>query len=548
MRRILPVLLTVAAAVVAWPADAGATPVIVLGRGGRVSVRDDPYVSATALTPAPEATSPGAGRLAGAAGAFAPAARAAAAGAFAPAARAATVSPGRRRAAGPGRDRPRARQITFFGALLGLYRSGRLAPGAYATAAASFRAALLEERRLTGARRSELEAVTETMHQIAASHQLTPSRLPAIEATLDANRLWWADGPMPAADQRVEFAGSQLVWQYYPGQGIQLQVLASFGKADALYAAGPAHYRQLVALLGQLIPLASDRAGSLAWEYWFHFDGGSPPWTSAMSQATALEALSRAYLATGDSWYLSVADQALPLFTRPPPAGVAVKTPLGVRFLQYTFAPGEAILNAFLQALIGLHAFAQASGNPLAAALFSAGNAEAQAEVPAYNTGAWSLYAPGVEDTLGYHELVTGLLSELCSLTSAPVYCTTASDFQADLHTPPVLEQLTVSARARSPFALRFRLSKYSHVGIVVTLGSRTVLETSGWFAYGVNAFLIPPLRAPGLYGVRIAATDLAGNFARIAGALSVRPAPRPARSRPARSRPGRRARSARRA
>ena len=73
------------------------------------------------------------------------------------------------------------------------------------------------------------------MHNIAAAGQLTASRLPALFATLAANRQWWANGPLLASGQRVEFAGSQLVWEYYPGQGIQLQVLGSFGKADGLY-------------------------------------------------------------------------------------------------------------------------------------------------------------------------------------------------------------------------------------------------------------------------------------------------------------------------
>ena len=73
-----------------------------------------------------------------------------------------------------------------------------------------------------------------------------------------------------------------------------------------------------------------------------------------MSQATGLEALTRAYQATGNLYYLNVASQALPVFTVPPPAGVNVKTALGTRFLQYTFAPGASIINAFLQTLIGL--------------------------------------------------------------------------------------------------------------------------------------------------------------------------------------------------
>ena len=59
----------------------------------------------------------------------------------------------------------------------------------------------------------------------------TPSRLPVLFQTLDRNRQWWTTGPLLSSGQRVEFTGSELVWEYYPGQGIQLQVLGTFGKA-----------------------------------------------------------------------------------------------------------------------------------------------------------------------------------------------------------------------------------------------------------------------------------------------------------------------------
>ena len=125
-------------------------------------------------------------------------------------------------------------------------------------------------------------------------------------------------------------------------------------------------------LLSEIIPLAATRGGGLAWEYYFAFDGGAPPWTSAMSQATGLEALSRAYEATKNAYYLQVAAQAMPIFSKAPPVGVNVPTTLGTRFLQYTFAPGTSIINAFLQTLIGLYDYAQVSGNPTALALFNA--------------------------------------------------------------------------------------------------------------------------------------------------------------------------------
>jgi hypothetical protein len=351
---------------------------------------------------------------------------------------------------------------------------------------------------------------------------LTPSRLPALFETLARNVQWWTTGPLLTYGQRVEFKGSELVWEYYPGQGIELQELGSFGKADGFYTGGSSYYPRLRKILSELIPLAARRAGSLTWEYYFDFDGGRPPWTSAMSQGTALEALTRAYRAFGDVSYLTVAGKALGIFQRAPSVGVRVPTAIGARYLQYSFAPGASIINAFLQSLIGLYDYAQVSGSPVAKQLFAAGNAEAQAEVPHFDTGAWSLYQPGLEDSLDYHELVTGFLQQLCSRTRAPVYCTTAQHFVAYEKTPPALALLTRRAHVHRALSVSFRLSKESHVGIVVVRNGQIVFETSASFPYGVHSFSVPALAHTGSYDVRLAATDLAGNFGRITGVLDV--------------------------
>ncbi|HEY2319297.1 MAG TPA: D-glucuronyl C5-epimerase family protein [Solirubrobacteraceae bacterium] len=511
MRRSLFILL----AVLLFPGSASAASVIVLSPHGGAVRRDDRFVGGPAVTPPPA--------VRGASDVLARGEHAARATASSGGASPGSAGTGRKPARGKKPKKPKKPEITFLTELARLYRTRQLTAVQYHGDAAAYNQALATEHRLRGTRRSELEAVTVTMHDIAAAHQLNVSRLPALMATLAANQQWWTHGPLLAGGQRVEFSGSQLVWEYYPGQGIQLQVLGTFGKADGLYTAGPADYPAMEQLLAEMIPLAARRGGGLAWEYYFHFDGGSPPWTSAMSQATGLEALTRAYQATSDARYLTVATSALPIFSVAPPVGVNVRAGAGTRFLQYTFAPTTDIINAFLQTLIGLYDFAQVSRNPTAARLFAAGNAQAQAELPGFDTGAWSLYQPGVEDTLDYHQLVTGFLQELCTRTGAPVYCATAQHFQSYLTTAPALAQLTGKVRDKAGFALRFRLSKISHVGIVVTDSSdQTVFATSASFGHGVRSFTVPRIRKPGAYGVVLTATDLAGNFARITGSLQV--------------------------
>jgi hypothetical protein len=512
VRRSLFILL----AVLAFPGSASAASVLVLGHG-HATRQTDPYVTGPAITPPPAAVA----ASATATGVLARGEHAARATASGGGATPGTpVGKGAKPSRGKKRKKP---EITFLSELARLYKGHQLAAAAYQADTSAYNRALATERRLGGTRRSELTAVTVTMHDIAASHQLNVSRLPALMATLAANQQWWTQGPLLASGQRVEFAGSQLVWEYYPGQGIQLQVLGTFGKADGLYTAGPAAYPAMEQLLAEMIPLAARRGGGLTWEYYFHFDGGSPPWTSAMSQGTGLEALTRAYQATQNAAYLNVATAALPIFSVAPPVGVNVGAPAGTRFLQYTFAPTTDIINAFLQSLIGLDDFAHVSGNPTAAQLFATGNAEAQAELPGFDTGAWSLYQPGLEDTLDYHTLVTGFLQQLCTLTGAPVYCTTAQRFESYLTIAPVLTQLTGKVRDKSAFALRFRLSKISHVGVVVTdAADKTVFATSASFGYGVRSFTVPRIKKPGAYGIVLTATDLAGNFAKITGNLTV--------------------------
>ena len=142
------------------------------------------------------------------------------------------------------------------------------------------------------------------LHELAASGQMTAGRLPALFLTLQRNAEWWLNGAMLSYGQRVQFGGSKLVWEYYPGQGIQLQVLGTFAEADGYFEAGKSTYPGLESLMSEMIPLAVRRAGALTWEYYFDSDGGRPPWVSAMAQATAMEALANAYKATRQQSYL----------------------------------------------------------------------------------------------------------------------------------------------------------------------------------------------------------------------------------------------------
>jgi hypothetical protein len=218
--------------------------------------------------------------------------------------------------------------------------------------------------------------------------------------------------------------------------------------------------------------------------------------------------------------------KGLAVFRRATPAGVRVKVPGGVHYAQYSFAPGLRILNGFVQSVVGLHDYAELSGNGRAQKLYAAGNAEAQREVPSYDTGAWSLYSRGTsthESDLNYHVLLRDFLNSMCDRTALAVYCGTAQRFTDDLSTPPVVKiPAQRLVRGRYGF-VRMRLDKISALTLRITRGSTVVTSrTVGTLAHGSHrlGWAVPARR--GTYTVTIGARDLAGNASSTSGVVKV--------------------------
>ncbi len=460
-------------------------------------------------------------------------------------------------------------------ALASLLRSASISEAAYHQDYDAYVAAKSSLGRLSGTRREELGAVLANLQAMAKAGELIASRLPALFMTLERNRQWWTTEPLLNGEERVSFPPSKIIWEHYPGQGIEIQWLATFGEANGYYNSGHenANLRQV---LGEAIPLATQRAGGIAWEYMFDFDGGVPPWTSGLSQGTALQALSRAWSRFKEPAYLTAAQQALGIFQTPPPQGVRVKTPVGAMYTEYTYAPSDRILNGFIQSLVGLYDYTSITKDPLGLALFEAGDAEARAIVPLYDTGAWSMYDQFGESNLNYHELLTEFLQHLCERTgkgepiapanapaastpttstpttttttttptaTAPsgtggvspsivasaavthaaqasvqipgdeIYCTTAQRFTADLHTPPAIALLSKTLAGGARAGVQISLSKISTVHLTVRQGSHVVWTNSALLERGRPKLLwITPAKG-GTFTVELTATDLAGNF-----------------------------------
>ena len=349
-----------------------------------------------------------------------------------------------------------------------------------------------EAKKLRGTRRTQMLAVLATVDEIAATRQLEPSRLNPLWLTLQRNLEWWRNGPLLASGRRVEFEGSELVWQYYPGQGLQLQMLGNFGKLNGLW--GARENTRLAFMLDELLAVAAERAGGVAWEYYFAFGGGRAPWVSGLSQGTAVQALARAATRLErQADVLPVAQRALAIFEAPTPQGVRVPAEQGDHYAIYSFAPGLRVLNGFIQSLVGLHDYARLSGDPRGAALFAAGEREARAEVPLYDTGAWSLYSRGSssrESDLSYHDLLTGFLEGLCDRTAEPVYCETALRFTEYKAVAPVVAVKPRTLRGGTDGRVKFELSKISSVDLRITRGTKVVeARPFGVVGYGKRTF-----------------------------------------------------------
>jgi hypothetical protein len=388
--------------------------------------------------------------------------------------------------------------------------------------------------RLSGRNRRELSSVISVLEGIASRGKLTSGRMPALFLQLERNRQFWHGTPKfpvrtdlqpdpcsgapsySPAGSRIVFPGSSLVFQYYPGQGLQIQPLGNFGLANGMIT----HCRHEPAtcdrpgikrLLDEMVAVRSRRGSFTTWEYYFYFGGGTPPWTSGMSSATGIQALARGSQKsiTGDKSYLRVARNALGVFRAAPPLGVRVRSGRGSHYLLYSFAPGERVLNGFLQAITGLYDYAKVAHDRSARSLWQAGDRAARAELPRYDTGSWSRYsAGGPTSSLEYHRLVTEFLNNLCQRIGG-TYCRYYARFRSYLGPKPVVHYTGVAqGTADTPLRLRYTVDKATCVTAeVANTKGRVVFRDRRKVARGSHSITWTP-RSPGSYVLTIEAVD----------------------------------------
>jgi hypothetical protein len=409
---------------------------------------------------------------------------------------------------------------------------GRLAASGQITTAerderlAAFNATKRAAKRLPRGttRRAELQGVVQLVEGIAARGQLTGPRLVPLWLTLERNRAYWMANATGPSGRRMSFAGSELVWQYFPGQGLQFHPLANFAKLNQLWAS---RSDEMGVLLDELLAMRVPRAGGVAWEYYFAFGGGRPPWVSGIAQGTAVQSIARVAQRTGrQEEVLPIAKQALGVFKTPTPEGVRVPTADGAEYALYSFAPDLHVINGFVQALVGLFDLGRIAGDTDAQALYAEGERVARRELPTFDTGAWSLYSRGSsehESDLSYHQLLRAFLRSMCTRTDDPVYCDTELRFaQYELEQPQVA-LVTTRLRGGTLSRIKLRLSKISRVGLKFERAGEVVATRPAVVVgHGTPALSWTVPRKAGDYDVTVTAVDLAGNVGTAEGTLEV--------------------------
>ncbi|MSX02485.1 MAG: hypothetical protein F2813_04910 [Actinobacteria bacterium] len=385
LRRTLLICVASALAALATGGAAGAvaSPILILEPSGRVTLRDDPLIPPADRSELP----PSLGRSVGATMAAAP--------------KAETAS-----------------SSDLAAAVARLADSGAIDAATSSTYRSAISSAKSAARRLSGRRRSELRAVIANFNRMSRGGLVTASRLAPMIETLKRNVQWWTSGSLLSYGQRVGFKGSEIVWQSYPGQGLQIQWLGTFGHMNALWTV-KSQARELGDLADEVDRLSVKRAGGVAWEYLFQFGGGRPPWVSGLSQGTAVQALARASERLDRPHLLNVARDGLGVFRTRPPSGVRLKTAHGYYYAAYSYAPGQRIYNAFYQSLIGLHDLSAISGDKISRGLWLAGQREGRYELPHSDTGSWSYYQPGELSPMNYHIVLRDFIRGLCDRMTA---------------------------------------------------------------------------------------------------------------------------------
>ena len=231
------------------------------------------------------------------------------------------------------------------------------------------------------------------------------------------------------------------------------------------------------------------RGGGVAWEYPFPFGGGRAGWTSGMAQAVAAQALARTAELVPDDTALSRAANAA---YHAIPKHLLTSVSAGPWIKLYSFG-SLVVLNAQLQAVVSLQAYADVTEDAEAAALAERMRKATAATIARFDSGYWTYYAlPGDWSPLDYQQYVVQLLKRLGP--TDPRFAAAATRFSAYAKQPPASEV------TNGPLgSLRFWLSKPAAVTATTAAGPVKRLSLSG----GWHTVAWPEPKRAGFYAIR---------------------------------------------
>ena len=336
----------------------------------------------------------------------------------------------------------------------------------------------------------------------------TSPRALALFSQLEENLSYLETNKIPAG--RIDVADADgVVYRWFGAHGLEFHPLASFGALNTSAASQNADATRTLA--AALVARAIPHGARLIWEYAFQFGFGRPPWASGLAQAVAAQALARAGTLLQDHGLVAAAARA---YASVPP--FVLSLPAGPWIRLYGFNR-EIVLNAQLQTIVSLLDYAAATGDEQAITLAQQLTATAQALLPRFDTGDWSLYElGGTYATQEYELFVTKLLANLAARTQDPFWQDAAQRFHGYFYDPP---QITLGAAP--PTIYPQPLDGYLDVApIALTLSQNASVALS--VAGQVTTFRVargphtitwtPPAGlAAGTYPAQVSATNRAG-------------------------------------
>ena len=194
----------------------------------------------------------------------------------------------------------------------------------------------------------------------------------------------------------------------------------------------------------RLILEAHEVDGALYLPYQFDFDmHGIPgetlfaPWYSGLAQGMALTLFTRLHRATGKAHYLEDAERVFESFLRARREHAAIARLDSANYYwieEYPMEPKVAVLNGFITALLGLHEYWQATGDPRAESTIMAGLATLEHHIEAWRVpGEASYYCLRYMHQIpNYHYQHVWLLQDLARATNSPLLLEAAATYRGD--------------------------------------------------------------------------------------------------------------------